>query len=292
MKNVEIVKDAILHDLTRRMNQSGVMFRIFGRAKTMRSLRHKMDIKGEKYRSGKGKIQDVIGIRVVLYFTEDIDALEMYLCSQNLVDRSVDTPDVSTFRPQRLNLVKTIPEDLVETFRSGLPEEYAPYIDDTYEIQIRTVFSEGWHEVEHDMRYKCQSDWEDCESYSRQLNGIIATLETAQWSMGAIFREMSQKNLLCGNYRAMLRNQLMLRLADDDFSPEVTAYLNEHPDVVKRLHETDRVVFVFSMLNHEKNIPLTYDNVLFLVNRFDIMDKGVLMLESSETSRLIDSVIM
>lgn len=291
MNNIQQVKDAILSNLSQRLTQSGIMFRLFGRAKSLRSLKHKMDIKGDKYRSGKGKIQDMIGIRIVLYFTEDIEAVEMFLSGNNLVDRSVDTPDVTTFSPKRLNLVKKIPQHLIEKFRQGLPAEYRDYIDDTYEIQIRTVFSEGWHEVEHDMRYKCQDDWKGCDAFSRQLNGVIATLETAQWSMGAIFREMSQKNMHERNYRAMLRNQLMLRFANDDFSPEVTAYLNAHPDVVYQLHATDRLVLVLTLLNHSKSIPLTYDNILFLVNRFDIMDEGTRQLESEETRKLLDDFI-
>lgn len=267
------------------------MFRIFGRAKSLRSLKHKMDIKGEKYRSGKGKIQDMIGIRIVLYFTDDVDALEMFLCRENLVDRSVDVPDVATFKPQRLNLVKKIPQELREDFINSLPAEYAPYLDDTYEIQIRTVFSEGWHEVEHDMRYKCHEDWNGCDSYSRQLNGVIATLETAQWTMGAIFREMSQQNMLSGNYHAMLRNQLLLRFANDDFSPEVIMYLDTHRTVVQQLHQTDRLVFVLMLLNHSKPIPLTYDNVLFLINRFDIFDDELRKLESPEVATMIDDFL-
>lgn len=285
------VKDKILYQLSQRLSQSGIMFRIFGRAKSLRSLKHKMDIKGEKYRSGKGKIQDMIGIRIVLYFTDDVDALEMFLCRENLVDRSVDVPDVATFKPQRLNLVKKIPQELREDFINSLPAEYAPYLDDTYEIQIRTVFSEGWHEVEHDMRYKCHEDWNGCDSYSRQLNGVIATLETAQWTMGAIFREMSQQNMLSGNYHAMLRNQLLLRFANDDFSPEVIMYLDTHRAVVQQLHQTDRLVFVLMLLNHSKPIPLTYDNVLFLINRFDIFDDELRKLESPEVATMIDDFL-
>lgn len=285
------VKDKILYQLSQRLSQSGIMFRIFGRAKSLRSLKHKMDIKGEKYRSGKGMIQDMIGIRIVLYFTDDVDALEMFLCRENLVDRSVDVPDVATFKPQRLNLVKKIPQELREDFINSLPAEYAPYLDDTYEIQIRTVFSEGWHEVEHDMRYKCHEDWNGCDSYSRQLNGVIATLETAQWTMGAIFREMSQQNMLSGNYHAMLRNQLLLRFANDDFSPEVIQYLDTHRTVVQQLHQTDRLVFVLMLLNHSKPIPLTYDNVLFLINRFDIFDDELRKLESPEVATMIDDFL-
>lgn len=28
------------------------------------------------------------------------------------------------------------------------------YIDDTFEVQVRTNSFEGWHEIEHDLRYK------------------------------------------------------------------------------------------------------------------------------------------
>lgn len=290
MRTLEEIKDCILSDLSQRMSQSGIMFRIFGRAKSLRSLEHKMQIKGDKYRAG-AKIQDMIGVRIVLYFSEDVEAMEMFLCGGDLVDRSVDTPDVSTFQPQRLNLVKKIPEKYVQEFREALPEAYAPYLDDTYEVQIRTVFSEGWHEVEHDLRYKCKEDWDGCDSYSRQLNGVFATLETAQWSMGAIFHEMAQKNLITGNYHAMLRNKLLLRFADDDLSEELKDYLDNHADIARQLSQTDRMVFVMALLSHENAIPLSYDNVVFLINRIDIMDEGLKKLESPTFQKAFEKFI-
>ena len=39
--------------LATQLNNCGLMFRLFSRVKTARSLNHKMRIKGEKYRSGK-----------------------------------------------------------------------------------------------------------------------------------------------------------------------------------------------------------------------------------------------
>ena len=44
---------------------------------------------------------------------------------------------------------------------------------------------------------------------------------------------------------------------------------------------------------HEETIPLTYDNILFLVNRIDICDESLAALESPEVkatiNRLLDS---
>lgn len=269
------------NEISKQVKRSGIMFRIFSRVKSVESLKHKMDMKGEKYRSGKGKIQDMIGVRIVLYFPDDVEAMSVFMGSADLVDSAIDEQGLSTFCPQRLNLTKNIPQHLVEDFRKCLPSDYAPYIDNTYEVQIRTIFSEGWHEVEHDMRYKCKPDWEGCEQSSRTLNGMIATLETVEWGMKSLFHEMAYHNFKQGNYRAMLRNKMRIRFADEDFSPQVSAFLADHKDVAEQLLQVDRVVFVISMLNSADDMPLTYDNVLFLINKIDIHNKQLADLEKN-----------
>lgn len=265
---------------------------MFSRAKTIFSLENKMNMKGEKYLSGNAKIQDAIGLRIVVYFSDDINVVELLVNNNKVVDRSIDEPDSYTFRPKRLNIVCHIPDELVEDFRKELPSEYAPYIDDTYEVQIRTIFSEGWHEVEHDMRYKCKEDWVGYESLSRSLNGVIATLETAEWSMQSIFHEMAEKCFRSRNYSAMLRNQLHIRIKGNGLSPHLEQFLIDNPDVAKAVHEMDRTVFVLSLLCHKKHIELTYDNILFLINRLEIHNKELLAMESEEQKNQIMEVLL
>ena len=276
----DIIK-GIEEEISSKIRRSGMMFRIFSRVKAEESLRHKIMFKDKKYLEGKAKIQDMLGMRIVLYFPDDVEALSIFLGSNDIVKSSVDEPDISTFCPQRLNLTKNIPERFVEDFRKGLPEDLAQYVDNTYEIQVRTIFSEGWHEVEHDMRYKCKQDWVGCEQSSRTLNGMIATLETVEWGMKSLFHEMSQRNFRQGNFRAMLRNKMRIRFADNDFSPEVSDFLQSHHDVAERLLEVDRVVFVLSMLHQEKDIPLTFDNVVFLANNIDIQNEELTKIAES-----------
>lgn len=289
--DLEDVRQAIEDELSDRLSRCGLMYRLFGRVKTVRSLAHKFQIKGEKYRSGRSKVQDVIGLRIVLYFPDDVELLGMFFSFRNLVDASVDNLAVDTFRPQRLNLVKRIPDHLVAPFLAALPAEYADYIDATYEVQIRTIFSEGWHEVEHDMRYKCQDDWAGCDAESRALNGIIASLETAEYSMSSIFRELSLRNLELGKYNSMLRNKLRIRLADDGFSDRVSSFLTVHPEVAEALFRMDRMVFLVTLLHHSSRIPLTYDNILFLANRFDIQNVEVMGMEDEATRQLLDRFV-
>ena len=271
------------------LNQCGLMFRLFSRVKTISSLHHKMQIKGDSYRAGKSLIQDMIGLRIVLYFQDDVDALAFFYSCGEVVKSSIDEFDSSTFRPQRLNLTCNLPAELVEDFRKSLPEELAPYIDNTYEIQIRTIFSEGWHEVEHDLRYKCKEDWDGCESYSRVLNGVIATLETAEWNMKSLFDQMARTNLQNKNYRAMLRNKMHLRIKGEDFSAKVNQFLLEHPHIAESILNTDRFIIILTLLNHQKTIELTYDNLLFFINRIEMNNQELKELESENTKEMLDN---
>ena len=271
------------------LSQCGLMFRLFSRVKTIHSLHHKIHFKDERYIAGKLKIQDMIGLRIVLYFQDDVDALAFFYSCGEVVKSSIDELDSSTFRPQRLNLTCNLPAEFVDDFRKALPEEYASYVDPTFEIQIRTIFSEGWHEVEHDLRYKCKEDWEGCESYSRVLNGVIATLETAEWNMKSLFDQVARTNLLNKNYRAMLRNKMHLRIKGEDFSVSVNHFLLEHPQVAESILNTDRFVIILSLLNHQKPIELTYDNLLFFINRIEMHNPELMKIEPEDTRKMLDN---
>lgn len=270
------------------LNQCGLMFRMFSRVKTVSSIHHKMQIKGDSYKSGKSLIQDIIGIRIVLYFQDDVDALAYFYGCGEVVKSSIDEFDTSTFRPQRLNLTCNLPAEFVDDFRKALPEEFAQYIDNTFEIQIRTIFSEGWHEVEHDLRYKCKEDWEGCESYSRILNGVIATLETAEWNMKALFDQMARINFQNKNYRAMLRNKMHLRIKGEDLSEDINSFLLQHPQVAEGILNSDRFVIILTLLNHQKPIELTYDSLTFLINRIEMNNQELRSLEPESIQKMLD----
>ena len=285
---LQTITDRLESQIYQHLNQCGLMFRLFARVKTISSLHHKMQIKGDKYRSGNSLIQDMIGLRVVLYFQDDVDALAFFYSCGEVVDSSIDEFDSSTFRPQRLNLTCKLPAELVEDFRKALPEEFADYIDNTYEIQIRTIFSEGWHEVEHDLRYKCKEDWEGCETYSRVLNGVIATLETTEWNMKFLFDQMARTNFQNKNYQAMLRNKMHLRIKGEGLSASIQEFLLQHPYVAESILNTDRFVIILTLLNHQKPIELTYDNLLFLINRIEMNNQELRDLEPDDTRKKLD----
>lgn len=285
---LERIATQLTSDISKSLSRCGLMFRIFSRVKTESSIRHKLEV---KYASKKTRIQDMIGMRIVVYFQDDVDVLALYYSVGDVVKKSIDEFDSSTFRPQRLNITSRIPAEMTEEFYAALPEQFRDCVEPTYEIQIRTVFSEGWHEVEHDLRYKCKEDWEGCESYSRALNGVIATLETAEWNMKSLFADMARHNFRHSNYTAMLRNKFHLRFKSEALSENLNIYLNEHRHLAEDLLNADRLIVVYMMLTHKADFSLTYDNLLFLINRIEMMDFDLMAMEPEDTKLMINAFL-
>ena len=285
---LEKIAQQLASEISDSLTRCGLIFRIFSRVKSESSIRNKLEV---KYTDKKIKLQDMIGIRIVLYFQDDVDALALYYSVGDVVKKSIDELDSSTFRPQRLNITNRIPAKFMDDFLASLPNKFKDRIEPTYEIQIRTVFSEGWHEVEHDLRYKCKEDWHGCEPYSRALNGVIATLETAEWNMRAIFAEMARHNFMHSNYSAMLRNKFHLRFKKETLSENLNDYLLNNRHHAEAALNVDRLIVIYTLLTHKGNFDLTYDNLFFLINRIEMMDMEIMSLEPEETKLMINAFL-
>ena len=282
------ISQELTDGISRSLSRCGLMYRIFSRVKTSDSIRHKLNV---KYADKKVKIQDMIGIRIVLYFQDDVDALAVYYSAKDVVKKSIDEYDSSTFKPQRLNITRHIPENMVEDFFSAVPDEFKELVEPTYEIQIRTVFSEGWHEVEHDLRYKCKDNWAGCDQYSRALNGVIATLETAEWNMRAVFSEMARHNFLHSDFTSMIRNKFHLKFSDHSISPELDAFLKRIRHLAESILNADRLIVIFTLLSHTETFTMTYDNMIFLINRIEMMDAELRKLEPGHVNGMLNAFL-
>lgn len=99
--------------------------------------------------------------------------------------------ETDKFKPLRINYVCELPDKIERLFDDKI---WAYPIDKSFEIQIRTIFSEGWHEIEHDFRYKCQEEWGKNDDLSRTLNGILATLDNCDWAIASLFSQMAYRH--------------------------------------------------------------------------------------------------
>ena len=153
------VADSIRKEIEQELISIGLLCRVFGRGKSEASLKSKLSSNPGKYTKNGKLVQDSIGIRVVLYFQEDIKIVDKvlrmkYQCDDNA--STIDIPMDTIFAVSRYNLIFKLPTNYFRDISE--PTEDLP-IDRTFEVQIRTVLSEGWHEVEHDLRYKRKDDW-------------------------------------------------------------------------------------------------------------------------------------
>lgn len=294
MRGLAIIIKEIEESITKDLSRCGLLFRIFSRVKSKHSIESKISLKKDKYRSNNEKMQDLLGLRITLYFSDDVNMLYSFLHSKReFVSESRDIIEVDKFCPQRLNLIMRIPNNRKRDFLEIVSDLNShDLIDDTYEIQIRTVLSEGWHEVEHDLRYKCQNDWNEFPVFSRTLNGIYATLETGEWSMLSLFYQLAHENYKTGKWGAMMRNKMRIRYVNDSLSDDVILFLNENKNVAKKILRASREKILHMMLNKNFRIPITYDTIIHLINRHEVNCKELELLEDSILKEYLDDFFL
>ena len=267
--------ERLARDLDTKVNgelaRVGVLHRTFYRAKSEHSINEKILAKGYS-REGERLMQDLLGLRVTLYFADDIPIVCSILRSLfgKPCDETIDTPDRETFKPSRVNLVFSLPAKLrreMEFLVRGRP------IDLSFEVQVRTVLAEGWHEVEHDLRYKVPEDWNECPDLGRALNGVVATLETCDWSMLQLFDELAYRHYRANKWGSMVRHKFRMRFTSRELSSALAEELSRRPDVAKRIFRVDRGMFLRSILIHSISIPLTLDNVVYAANGLFVKDE-------------------
>ncbi len=141
------------HLLEKLLDESGVAHhKMESRVKSVESLERKISRPDRKYAELKD-ITDLVGLRVIVFFEEDIDVVAEIVLAAFAVDteNSVDkrsAVDPTKFGYKSLHFVVSMSD-----VRLGLPEN-AAYKGLVAEIQIRTVLQHGWAEIEHDLGYK------------------------------------------------------------------------------------------------------------------------------------------
>ncbi|CAK2693719.1 RelA/SpoT domain-containing protein [Vibrio crassostreae] len=269
-----LIEKDLVQGISKSLDKIGIMYRIFSRAKDSRSLSKKIASKA-KYLEGRSKIQDLIGIRVVLYFPDDIGLVHKVMSttySERKKDASIDDLDDNTFKPVRYNLVYELPSET----RFTLDCDNSHCIDDTFELQIRTVLSEGWHEVEHDLRFKFQDDWKDSSTESRKLNGVYASLETSEWTMIRILEDVAYKHYKQKNWEAMLRQKLRLRIQDFALCEDIIQIFNTDVELAKKFFRVDREDFISELYNKGFDYPLTLKNLIWFANTVFVRNTQIL----------------
>ncbi|WP_171941000.1 RelA/SpoT domain-containing protein [Herbaspirillum rubrisubalbicans] len=268
------VADTLRREIEEQLNSLGFLCRVFGRGKTETSLVKKLKKDPGKYSEEKKLIQDMVGIRVVLYLAEDIPIVQEILCKKYTYDptsSTIDTPHEKVFSVSRHNLIFKLPD----TEKNEIFTAKASYpLDDTFEVQLRSIMSEGWHEVEHDLRYKNAHHWNGHDDLNRSLNGIVATLETAEWSMRKILEDLGHRQYRAKNWNAMLQSVLRMRI-NAPLSEEIIQILNTDSVLAKDIFRLNRQRIFSSLAKLAPKIPVNSDNLVYLWNFISLQNEKI-----------------
>lgn len=273
---IEIIEKKIREKLLNELTRTGLLFRIFSRVKDSNSIIDKFSRKN--YTEGDKLMQDLIGFRITTYFNDDLKII-VDLCEKlfGKVELIYDEPDTEIFKPLRKNMVCKFPPEQSKYFGEIKAENSEfKFIDETFEIQFRTTLSEGWHEVDHLMRYKCKPDWSELNNESRMLNGIYASLETNDQALKALFDDIAYHHYRSKRWEAMLRNKLRLRFSLQNLDIDIINYLNENADVGKNIFKLNRTDIISSYINSTLSFPTTFNNWVYYINYCFVKDQFLL----------------
>ena len=264
-----LIKKNIESEIVKDLDRLGVYYRIHSRIKTIDSLNNKIQAKGEGYYRVDGKkVQDIIGFRITTYFIEDVDFLwDFFSKKYQVVDKEYDVSSSDVFKPLRKNLVCRFSAENLGIFDAAKKlNNTLDLVDNTFEMQFRTTSSEGWHEVDHALRYKYKGDWDGFLEEDRMFNGIYAILETTDRTLRTLFDHMTYNQYKSKNWEAMLRMKFYLNFEMEPLNESIKQLLNTNKEVAKKIIQCKRSELLLKVALSGLHAPVTFNNVVFLIN--------------------------
>ena len=145
------------------------------RVKEWDSLAKKIKRKSAKY-SSLGDVTDILGIRVVTYFRDDVERVSEVIENELRIDETNSSDKGRGLDPDRFGYTSLHYVASVSEPRARL-SEYARYSDIRFEIQVRSILQHAWAEIEHDLGYK--SKVEVPREVIRRFSRLASLLELA-----------------------------------------------------------------------------------------------------------------
>jgi putative GTP pyrophosphokinase len=122
------------------------------RVKTLASTLDKSDrLEGSIDRVGD--VHDILGVRVITYFSDHVDKVADLIESEFTPDLKLTRDRRSAIDADRFGYLSVHYVVTLGSSRLALPE-WANFADLRFEIQIRSVLQHAWAEIEHDLGYK------------------------------------------------------------------------------------------------------------------------------------------
>ena len=102
------------------------------------------------------QMTDVIGLRVITYLRDEVDAVARLVEREFKIDTENSVDKRAALDPDRFGYLSVHYVASLSAARVSLPE-YRRFDDVRFELQIRSVLQHAWAEIEHDIGYKSES---------------------------------------------------------------------------------------------------------------------------------------
>lgn len=279
---LQLIEKSISEKISDELDKIGLLYRLFSRTKDDKSIIEKIERKrkdGVAYEVDGKKIQDIIGVRIVTYFQDDIYLVKKIINNKfKCLNEEIDEFDLTVFKPKRTNIVYSFNDDQNRIFSET---QLSPQnntlllVDNTFELQLRTMLSEGWHEIDHSLRYKCKSDWESHKEKERLLNGIYASLETNDIALKSLFNELAYQHFKNKNWEALIRTKFRLKFQLTPMKTDLIEVLNNDNSIAKKLIKLDRDEMLLRISESDLSLPVNINNLLYIINHFELKDQHI-----------------
>ena len=165
---------ALITDLVR---EAGIdVIQVEGRAKTVDSFVEKIGRKGKKYDNPFADMTDLVGLRIITYYREDVARIGEILQGEFLVDEKNSVNKTAGLAPDRFGYLSVHYIVWLSPARGQLAE-WKQYAGIPAEIQVRTALQHAWAAVQHKLDYK--SSIEAPLELRRRLFRLSALFELA-----------------------------------------------------------------------------------------------------------------
>lgn len=162
----------LLHDVAK---TNGIeIHAIEARAKSLDSFAEKIARPGKTYANPLEEITDLCGIRIILYYQEDVDRLSAVIQEEFKVDSKRSVDKRNELRSDQFGYISVHLICQLQENRTALLE-WREYKGLHAEIQIRTVLQHAWASISHALQYKSRAEIPD--QFVRQLTRIAGLLE-------------------------------------------------------------------------------------------------------------------
>jgi len=144
------------------------------------------------------RLTDVLGIRIICPFLEDIHRVEQTLAANFRIEEIEKKGLKHSFREfgyDSTHILIALPRDILN--------KHLPYTSKMFEVQIRTILQDAWAEVEHELVYKANFSVLN-EPIKRKLASLNAILTLSD----VLFQEIREYHRVAQDFGFKLRQSV------------------------------------------------------------------------------------